>query len=153
MSTIYKKNSTWYLSVSIGKNRLTRSLRTDDYKVAKALKPHIESQLIAEVTDFNKSNKQLDFPELAECFLKGEHGWAKNTYDLYKLVLRKYLNGEPLPALHGFPLRLITPGWPGSVSPKWLNKIWVRARIHDGMKMDRYRVPKYPVKPGTSVPL
>ena len=98
MSTIYKKNSTWYLSVSIGKNRLTRSLRTDDYKVAKALKPHIESQLIAEVTQFNKSSKQFEFPELAECFLKGEHGWAKNTYDLYNLVLRKYLNGEPLPA-------------------------------------------------------
>ena len=92
MSTIYKKNSTWYLSVSIGKNRLTRSLRTDDYKVAKALKPHIESQLIAEVTQFNKSSK------LAECFLKGEHGWAKNTYDLYNFVLRKHLNGEPLPA-------------------------------------------------------
>ena len=68
MSTIYKKNSTWYLSVSIGKYRLSRSLRTDDYKVAKALKPHIESQLIVEVTEFNKSNKQLDFPEFAEYF-------------------------------------------------------------------------------------
>ena len=63
------------------------------------------------------------------------------------------MNGEPLPALHGFPLRLITPGWPGSASPKWLNRIWVRDRIHDGMKMNKYRVPKYPVKPGTSVPL
>jgi len=80
------------------KNRLTRSLRTDDYKVAKALKPHIESQLIAEVTQFNKSSKQLEFPELSECFLKGEHGWAKKTYDLYNFVLRKHLNGEPLPA-------------------------------------------------------
>ncbi|MZH15212.1 MAG: molybdopterin-dependent oxidoreductase [Nitrospinae bacterium] len=63
------------------------------------------------------------------------------------------MNGEPLPALHGFPLRLVSPGWPGSTSPKWLNKIWVRDRIHDGMKMSKYRVPKYPVKPGTSVPL
>ncbi|MBT3509673.1 MAG: molybdopterin containing oxidoreductase, partial [Nitrospina sp.] len=25
-------------------------------------------------------------------------------------------------------------------------------RVHDGMKMDHYRVPKYPVKPGTAVP-
>ncbi|MZG53293.1 MAG: molybdopterin-dependent oxidoreductase [Nitrospinae bacterium] len=63
------------------------------------------------------------------------------------------MNGEPLPALHGFPLRLVSPGWPGSTSLKWLNKIWVRDRIHDGMKMSKYRVPKYPVKPGTSVPL
>lgn len=63
------------------------------------------------------------------------------------------MNGEPLPLLHGFPLRIISPGWPASASPKWLKKIWVRDRIHDGMKMDRYRVPKYPVKPGASVPL
>ena len=41
----------------------------------------------------------------------------------------------------------------GSASPKWLKKILIRDRIHDGMKMDRYRVPKYPVKPGGSVPL
>ena len=63
------------------------------------------------------------------------------------------MNGKPLPFLHGFPLRIVTPGWPGSTSPKWLKKIVIRDRIHDGMKMDRYRVPKYPVKPGTSVPL
>ena len=47
------------------------------------------------------------------------------------------MNGEPLPALHGFPLRIISPGWPGSASPKWLKKILIRDRIHDGMKMDR----------------
>ena len=63
------------------------------------------------------------------------------------------MNGKPLPFLHGFPLRIVTPGWPGSTSPKWLKKIVIRDRIHDGMKMDRYRVPKYPVKPGASVPL
>ena len=72
--------------------------------------------------------------------------------DDYTLIAWE-MNGEPLPALHGFPLRLITPGWPGSASPKWLNKIWVRDRIHDGMKMNKYRIPKYPVKPGTLVPL
>ena len=98
MASIYKKGNIWYLSVTVDKNRITRSLKTDDYKVAEALKPHIESQLIAEVTGFNKCNKQLDFPELAECFLKSEHGWVQNTYDLYNLVLRKHLNGEPLPA-------------------------------------------------------
>jgi len=98
MASIYKKGNVWYLSVTSGKNRITRSLKTGVFKVAEALKPHIESQLIAEVTGFNKCNKQLDFPELAERFLKAEHGWVKNTYDLYNLVLRKHLNGEPLPA-------------------------------------------------------
>ncbi|MCF8719481.1 sulfite oxidase [Nitrospina gracilis] len=63
------------------------------------------------------------------------------------------MNDEPLPLLNGFPLRLVTPGWPGSTSPKWLKRIWVRDRVHDGMKMDHYRVPRHPVKPGTPVPL
>jgi sulfite oxidase len=61
------------------------------------------------------------------------------------------MNSEPLPHLHGFPLRIVTPGWPASASPKWLKKIWVRDRIHDGQKMSSYRVPKFPVKPGSHV--
>ena len=64
------------------------------------------------------------------------------------------MNGEPLPALNGHPLRLIIPGWPGSCSQKWLNRIWVRDRVHDGEKMlgTAYRMPAYPVAPGSSVP-
>ena len=63
------------------------------------------------------------------------------------------MNGEALPPLHGFPLRIVSPGWPGSTSQKWLKKIVVRDRVHDGKKMDRYRIPKYPVKPGARVAL
>ena len=59
MSSIYKKGNVWYLSVTSGKNRITRSLKTDDFKVAEALKPHIESQIIAELTGNNKSNENL----------------------------------------------------------------------------------------------
>ncbi|MZG31001.1 MAG: sulfite oxidase [Nitrospinae bacterium] len=64
------------------------------------------------------------------------------------------MNGQPLPALHGFPLRVVTPGWPGSTSIKWLKRIYVRDREHDGPKMTgyAYRVPRYPVSPGTHVP-
>ena len=64
------------------------------------------------------------------------------------------MNCEPLPAYHGFPLRLICPGWPGSTGGKWLKRITVRDRVHDGAKMTggSYRVPRYPVAPGTSVP-
>jgi DMSO/TMAO reductase YedYZ molybdopterin-dependent catalytic subunit len=39
-----------------------------------------------------------------------------------------------------------------STSPKWLKRILIQNKVHDGMKMDHYRVPKYPVKPGTAVP-
>lgn len=64
------------------------------------------------------------------------------------------MNGEPLPTLHGWPLRLICPGWPASTSGKWLKRIWIRDRVHDGTKMTghSYRLPKYPVAPGTEVP-
>ena len=69
-------------------------------------------------------------------------------------VIAWALNGQPLPALHGFPLRLVVPGYPASVSHKYLNRIWVRDKEHDGAKMtgDSYRIPAYPVAPGTEVP-
>jgi DMSO/TMAO reductase YedYZ molybdopterin-dependent catalytic subunit len=35
------------------------------------------------------------------------------------------MNGEPLPRLHGFPLRLIAPGWYGVANVKWLKRIEV----------------------------
>lgn len=38
------------------------------------------------------------------------------------------MNGEPLPTRHGFPLRLIVPGWYGIANVKWLQRIEVRSR-------------------------
>jgi DMSO/TMAO reductase YedYZ molybdopterin-dependent catalytic subunit len=60
------------------------------------------------------------------------------------------MNGEPLPHLHGGPLRLVVPGWPGSASQKWLTRITIRDREHDGTGMTgfSYRVPIRPVAPG-----
>ena len=39
-------------------------------------------------------------------------------------------------------------------SQKWLTRIWLRDIVHDGPKMtgSSYRVPRYPVAPGASVP-
>ena len=64
------------------------------------------------------------------------------------------MNGQPLPPLHGLPLRLVIGGWPGSVSGKWLTRVLVRDRVHDGAKMggQSYRVPCNPVAPGATVP-
>ena len=63
------------------------------------------------------------------------------------------MNGEPLPYLNGFPLRLVFGGWPASCSGKWLEKIVIRNKVHDGTKMaaPSYRVPCNPVPPGTKV--
>lgn len=64
------------------------------------------------------------------------------------------MNGEPIPLLHGFPLRLVVGGWPASASGKWLTRISVRDRVHDGPKMggQSYRVPCEPIAPGSTVP-
>jgi sulfite oxidase len=63
------------------------------------------------------------------------------------------MNGEPLPAIHGGPLRLIFPGWPGSASQKWLTRITLRDREHDGPGMTgfSYRLPVTPLIPGEVV--
>jgi DMSO/TMAO reductase YedYZ molybdopterin-dependent catalytic subunit len=33
------------------------------------------------------------------------------------------MNGEPIPRIHGFPLRMITPGLYGEKNPKWITKV------------------------------
>ena len=64
------------------------------------------------------------------------------------------MNGQDLPMLNGYPLRLVFGGWPASCSGKWLHRIVIRDREHDGPKMggQSYRVPCKPVAPGTVVP-
>ncbi len=63
------------------------------------------------------------------------------------------MNGKPLSPLHGYPARIICPGYPASASGKWLKRLWIRNRVHDGEKMTggAYQVPKYPIQPGDSV--
>jgi sulfite oxidase len=61
------------------------------------------------------------------------------------------MNGKDLPLIHGGPVRLIVPGWAGSSSTKWLTRIWVRDKIHDGPGMGgfSYRLAKTPIVPGS----
>jgi len=62
-------------------------------------------------------------------------------------------NGQPIHPMNGAPLRLVVPGWPGSCSQKWLNRIYLRDVVHDGAKMTgkAYRTPNRPVEPGEKV--
>jgi len=63
------------------------------------------------------------------------------------------MNGEDIPYLNGFPLRIIYGGRPGSVSQKCIKGMSVRNQKHDGQKMaaPAYSVPKFPVAPGEKV--
>jgi len=63
------------------------------------------------------------------------------------------MNGEPLPFVHGHPLRLVVPGWVGSASTKWLHTLTVLDAPFKGTFMNSsYRVPRYPVEPGQKMP-
>jgi DMSO/TMAO reductase YedYZ molybdopterin-dependent catalytic subunit len=52
-------------------------------------------------------------------------------------VLAMQMNGAPLPADHGFPVRLIVPGWYGMTQVKWLTRIVVLDRRYEGRHMAR----------------
>jgi DMSO/TMAO reductase YedYZ molybdopterin-dependent catalytic subunit len=47
------------------------------------------------------------------------------------------MNGEPLPREHGFPVRLIAPGWYGVANVKWLTRIEVTDQRYAGRFMAR----------------
>jgi DMSO/TMAO reductase YedYZ molybdopterin-dependent catalytic subunit len=58
---------------------------------------------------------------------------AKNP----NLLLCYEMNGVPLPQAHGFPVRLIAPGWYGIANVKWLSRIEVRDTRYEGRFMGR----------------
>jgi DMSO/TMAO reductase YedYZ molybdopterin-dependent catalytic subunit len=69
-----------------------------------------------------------------------------------EVLLAYELNGAPLPPQHGFPLRLVVPGWYGMTNVKWLAEIRVLDRPFDGFQMEtRYRLQRDEDDPG--VPL
>jgi DMSO/TMAO reductase YedYZ molybdopterin-dependent catalytic subunit len=51
------------------------------------------------------------------------------------ILLAYEMNGEDLPARHGYPLRLIAPGWYGVANVKWLDRIEVHPRRYMGRYM------------------
>jgi DMSO/TMAO reductase YedYZ molybdopterin-dependent catalytic subunit len=64
-------------------------------------------------------------------------------------LLATHMNGAPLTIHHGFPVRVLVPGWLGAASVKWLAEIRVLDREFDGNFMKPgYRMPKRPLVPG-----
>lgn len=64
-------------------------------------------------------------------------------------ILALSMNREPLPLLHGGPVRLVLPNWYGENWIKWVSHITITATEDEGFFMKKaYRIPKQPVKPG-----
>jgi len=67
-------------------------------------------------------------------------------------LLAYAINGEPLPPQHGFPLRLLVPGWYGMTSVKWLARIDAIAEPFAGYQQATgYRIRTHEDDPGTPV--
>ena len=99
---------------------------------------------------FHSADRHLSGDESKEVISRGipiEKAMADDA------IIAWGMNGLDLSPVHGYPLRLVVAGWPGSVSGKWLTRISLRNRVHDGAKMlgKSYRVPRFPVAPGTTV--
>ena len=87
-------------------------------------------------------------------------GVAKTPDFIRSMLMRKALdastivalemNGEPLPAIHGGPARLIVPGWDGTSWVKWVVRFTASAEPNRGFFMNpAYRYPKYALVPGS----
>jgi sulfane dehydrogenase subunit SoxC len=68
------------------------------------------------------------------------------------VLLAYAVNGQPLPPQHGFPLRLLVPGWYGMTSVKWLERVTVVAEPFQGYQQVRsYRYRNLPEEAGEPV--
>src|SRR6476661_6637851 len=76
----------------------------------------------------NDTSRHVEFVGLDRVERHGERFGFGGSIDLTKaldddVLLATELNGMPLPAVHGFPLRVVVPGWIGARSVKWLGSI------------------------------
>jgi sulfite oxidase len=66
-------------------------------------------------------------------------------------VIAWEMNGEPLPGVHGAPVRLVVPGWAGDHWMKWLDRLSPAPEAQKGFYMETaYRFPKKPGEPGVA---
>ena len=68
------------------------------------------------------------------------------------VILAYEMNGAPLPVQHGYPVRLVVPGWYGMTHVKWLERIRLIDRAYDGYQNAvGYRLRQEPDEPGVPV--
>jgi DMSO/TMAO reductase YedYZ molybdopterin-dependent catalytic subunit len=72
--------------------------------------------------------------------------------DARHALLAYEMNGAPLPPQHGFPLRLVVPGWYGMTNVKWLARIELLEAPFDGFQQSvAYRIYDADGQPGEAV--
>lgn len=97
-------------------------------------------------------------------FSGADHGFERGVEDDYRralplteatspeVLLAYEMNGRPLPPQHGYPVRLVVPGWYGMAHVKWLRGIEVVDHEFDGFQNAvAYRLKQHPEDSGTPV--
>ena len=86
---------------------------------------------------------------------EGEHELdyerSLSLIDLHRpeVLLAYEMNGAPLPLQHGYPLRLVVPGWYGMTSVKWLGRITLVDQPFEGYQQSHsYRLRRSEDDPG-----
>src|SRR5215208_91942 len=110
--------------------------------------------LLAEV---GASQKAIEL--LFRALDRGVEGGEPQTYEralpigeARDAILAYEMNGEPLPPQHGFPLRLVVPGWYGMQNVKWLTRITVLENPYTGFQNSvAYRIYDQNGEPGEPV--
>jgi sulfane dehydrogenase subunit SoxC len=92
---------------------------------------------------------------------RGEEGGVEQDYERSlplaealrpEVMLAYEANGAPLPPQHGFPLRLVVPGWYGMTHVKWLRSITLLDQPYQGFQnAEAYRLKVDEDDPGTPV--
>ena len=73
---------------------------------------------------------------------------------LENAILAVEMNGEAIPAVHGGPVRLIVPGYYGTMNVKWLTRLRFEGQETTNYNhIPRYRTFNKPIGPGTSPPI
>jgi DMSO/TMAO reductase YedYZ molybdopterin-dependent catalytic subunit len=68
------------------------------------------------------------------------------------VLLAYEMNGDTLPPQHGFPVRLVVPGWYGMAHVKWLTGVTITDERFTGFQQDvAYRLRRQPDEPGDPV--
>ena len=90
-------------------------------------------------------------PEAVEVVFEAADGYARSlpletALDADTLLVTM-MNGEPLPALHGGPVRVLVPGWYGMAAVKWLTRIDAVGEPFRGhFQAERYVIDGRPVR-------
>ena len=100
MASVYRKSTgVYYLAVTFQNSRITRSLGTRSYEIAKNITPQIEKQILSELINgvVQKKRSPVSFNSLVNKYVNyPTHDWAKSTRERNKTLLNKYLiNGLP----------------------------------------------------------